>query len=213
MYWIYVIKNQINDHIYVGFTRNIDDRMKQHRLLRSGCSHLVNAIKKYGIENFFVEIIEFGRDEKHGLTVRESCWIQQLHPEYNITAGGEGILNYTHSLETRAKISHSLKKRVVSQNTRRKISLALTGKKRGPLSSQRKHLISTTQKNRIHSREHNAKISYTLSRCYVILSPTGEVLHVRGLARWAKQNGVSAGNLSNRGHSKGYTILQHHKAM
>lgn len=208
MYWIYMIINNIDGNKYIGYSRHIDNRMLDHARLRGGSSRLTEAIKKYGLENFLVEVLEYGMDDHNGLTKRESFWIQTLHPEYNLTDGGEGILNYSHTLETRRKISQSLKNRPCSHETRRKISRSLTGKKRSPLTPEQKHQISIVQKNRPHSREHNAKISYTLSQCYDIITPTGEIIKVRGITQWAKHHKLSPGNLIQRGYSKGYRYIK-----
>jgi hypothetical protein len=43
-------------------------------------------MRKYGIENFMIEVLEI---TEH-LDEREKYWISTLHPQYNMTAGGEG---------------------------------------------------------------------------------------------------------------------------
>lgn len=58
---IYIIKNKINDKVYVGQSKNPHRRFIQHLcngncLLDSLPIHL--AINKYGKENFYYEILE-----------------------------------------------------------------------------------------------------------------------------------------------------------
>ena len=60
---IYIIKNNINSKVYIGKTQySIEQRFKEH------CSDyskreeekrpLYDAMKKYGVENFYIELIE-----------------------------------------------------------------------------------------------------------------------------------------------------------
>ena len=62
---IYVIKNLINGKIYVGKSKNCYNRLHQHltdiRIDNRNYNenpHLLNAIKKYGIDNFDYYIVE-----------------------------------------------------------------------------------------------------------------------------------------------------------
>ena len=108
MFTIYQIINKHNGKSYVGFTtRNPQERLKEH--LRSsyrGTKYALHyAIRKYGRDSFFVETLEEGWDSKIGKDIREPYWISVLKPEYNMTCGGEGTLGYTHSEETKRKIS------------------------------------------------------------------------------------------------------------
>ena len=63
MAYIYQIKNKINDKIYIGKTlETIEKRWKEHcndyLKDRTEKRPLYMAMKKYGIENFSIEIIE-----------------------------------------------------------------------------------------------------------------------------------------------------------
>ncbi len=93
MYDIYLIKNNINNKLYVGQTRQgYITRFRQHiKLLKSNESQAIHkAIKKYGKSNFFVELIETcnSLDE---LNEREEFWIKHYdsyHYGYNLCMGG-----------------------------------------------------------------------------------------------------------------------------
>lgn len=63
---IYVIKNLINNKIYVGKSKNIYKRIHQHIYdikkedrNHNENPHLLNAVKKYGIDNFDYYVIEY----------------------------------------------------------------------------------------------------------------------------------------------------------
>ena len=54
---VYLIKNKINEKIYIGSTINFKDRWTKH-ISGKGNTHLFNSIKKYGLENFEFKILE-----------------------------------------------------------------------------------------------------------------------------------------------------------
>lgn len=94
MAYIYKIINDINDKIYVGKTEfSINKRFKQHceDAYKESCEKrpLYNAMRKYGISHFHMELIE----ETDVPEEREIYWISQLnsyHNGYNATLGGDG---------------------------------------------------------------------------------------------------------------------------
>ena len=104
---IYKIVCTISSKIYVGKTKQkLDTRMTQHKYdSRKGSPGIGAAIRKYGWENFTIEIIEECLLES--LDEREIFWIAELNSKapngYNLTDGGEGLVNP--SEETRAKMS------------------------------------------------------------------------------------------------------------
>lgn len=92
---IYIIRNKINDKVYVGQAIDPHRRFIQH--LCNGNRQLDQlpihcAISKYGKENFYYEILE--RDITN-FNERECYWIQyfdSICPNgYNVSAGGEGF--------------------------------------------------------------------------------------------------------------------------
>lgn len=108
MAFIYKITNNLNQKFYIGFTsqKNPKWRFNQHlstaRSKKKNNQPIIRAIRKYGEENFSFEIILEG-NEKFLLDVEEPRLIKELKPEYNATFGGEGILGYKHTEETKIK--------------------------------------------------------------------------------------------------------------
>ena len=95
MGFIYIIKNKINNKVYIGQTTNtVQYRFAQHLTnadLEYKNGHLYNAMKKYGKENFYVETIE--EVSNKNLNEREIYWIayyDSFNNGYNSTIGGEG---------------------------------------------------------------------------------------------------------------------------
>lgn len=94
--YIYIIKNTCNNKVYVGQTsRTIEDRWSQHKnaALRGDDygTILYRAMRKHGIENFYVEQLE--ECNMSDINDREIYWIKYYNCQtpngYNIRAGGE----------------------------------------------------------------------------------------------------------------------------
>lgn len=94
--YIYKIINQINGLIYIGQSKDPNKRWKQHCIdssndIRRKNSRLHEAMHKYGIFNFSLEIIE---GPISNYNEREQYWIAYYNSQsrdkgYNITPGGE----------------------------------------------------------------------------------------------------------------------------
>lgn len=96
-YFIYLLRNEINGHLYVGMTgRTIEERIDQHlynAIERELSGHLYNAIRKYGQENFSSHQIHTAKSKEKALEV-EQKWISyfaayESENHYNMTPGGE----------------------------------------------------------------------------------------------------------------------------
>ena len=88
---IYKITNKVNGKSYIGQTRyTIEFRWKQHQHKKDN-TYFHNAIKKYGIENFSIEILE--ECNINDLNSREIFYIAKydtFNNGYNLTIGGDG---------------------------------------------------------------------------------------------------------------------------
>lgn len=108
---VYCVTNTVNGKKYVGKTKHsLCFRMKGHvyDALTKGSKYAFHAaIRKYGSDNFVVEVVarcsslEELRDEEMRL-IRES---DSVANGYNMTLGGEGMLGFKHSEETKTTIS------------------------------------------------------------------------------------------------------------
>jgi group I intron endonuclease len=111
---IYKITNKENGLIYIGCTiSSLKKRFSEHlyRCFKTDYkSKLYNSMKKYGQENFTIELIE--ECDLSIIYETEKKYIKQ-YDSYtnglNSTFGGEGCLGYTHSPEIRQKISKNIK--------------------------------------------------------------------------------------------------------
>ena len=149
-YIIYETTNTINNKKYRGMhqTTNINDGY-----LGSG-NGIINAIKKYGKNNFTRIILEYCYSydeliEKEKIYVNES-WVKDSN-NYNIKTGGQsaGIL----SKESKLKISNSLKEKYASGE----LINWNKGLKLDPITEEHKEKISKTLKNKYKNEEHHLK--------------------------------------------------------
>lgn len=110
IYKIYKIINLVNGKIYVGqTTKTIEARFKKHS---TADSLIGQAIRKYGKENFKLELIAECETVEEANEL-EMHWIKELNCKapngYNLTDGGEGRRGCTHSDEAREKLSIAVK--------------------------------------------------------------------------------------------------------
>lgn len=105
MGYIYCITNLINSKKYVGkTTSSIKERFQKHcrdsQKERYEKRPLYSAFKKYGIENFKIEELEFVEDDNL-LSDKEIYWINEIGSYgkngYNATKGGDGTILYDHN--------------------------------------------------------------------------------------------------------------------
>lgn len=132
---IYVIKNEINDKVYVGKSVNIYRRIKAHVTAlntkdKNENPYLINSWHKYGRDKFTYYVIEYiDKDTREELDEelknRELHWIINLNSldkdsGYNLRLDSEsGMIT---SEETRKKMSKSQTERYKDEEVRKKQS-------------------------------------------------------------------------------------------
>lgn len=92
---IYIIRNDINDKVYIGQSVNAEERFAKHcsdSKLKRDNMIIHEAMRKYGTEHFSLEILE---SQVSDFNAREIYWIEyynSIQPNgYNINIGGEGV--------------------------------------------------------------------------------------------------------------------------
>lgn len=145
MGFIYKITNNINGKCYIGQTIKKPERRINRHFGRSNCKALHNAIQKYGRDTFTFEILhETLNIFLDDLEIAEIKRHNTLAPHgYNLTSGGEY-------------------KKVVSNQTRKKISDAAKARKRKPHSAEARQKISDANKGKIRTPEARQKISESM---------------------------------------------------
>lgn len=133
MIGIYSITNVINGKRYIGSSTDIQIRWNKHiSQLKLGrhYKHLQSAFNKYGESAFAFEVLEECLEEM--LLEKEDHYIimyKTTDKKYGYNTNLATIRgNYTHSEETRKKISEIQKGRKLSEEHKKKISEGLIGK-------------------------------------------------------------------------------------
>lgn len=112
---VYMATNKINGKRYIGITRQSLERRREQHLAHAANQagrgqHFYSALRKYGSDAFDFRVI--ARCESYKAAgAEERRLIAELKPEYNKTAGGEGILGHRHDAATRRKMSAAKKGR------------------------------------------------------------------------------------------------------
>lgn len=130
-YDVYKITNKVNNKIYIGITsKGLSARWKEHLYnAEHGCPFkLHNAIRKYGKENFSIELIDFCNSWEE-LEEKEKQYISEYNTlsdefGYNMTEGGDGTIGRYVTEETREKIRQKAIGREINEKTRAKLSEA-----------------------------------------------------------------------------------------
>lgn len=161
--YIYLIVNNINGKTYVGKRkfRSSNQKWSTDGYMGSG-SHLKNSQDKYGIKNFSKFLITWTYSEEDACE-KEKFWIAEYRSrgkaEYNIEAGGQGGYHGNICEETRKKISKAMKGKKLaprSEEHRRKISEANKGKH---FSEETRRKLSEAKKGKYPSKETRRKLS------------------------------------------------------
>jgi hypothetical protein len=116
---IYIIKNIINNKLYIGKASCFITRQKEHlRKLKSGKhinKHLQSSYNKYGKDVFLFNILE--ECDNLVLNDREKYWINFYnstndHNGYNLMYGGEGGVGTRETKEKQSKAHDKHKRKV-----------------------------------------------------------------------------------------------------
>ena len=130
---IYKIQSTIKpERIYVGSAVNLYNRWRCHKSLlnlnKHTCKKLQNHFNKYGESDLEYSVIICC--EKNDLIKHEQFFIDSLNPYFNIAkiAGSTMGLKWKLSPQRVAQLRQSASGRVVSEETRQKMSIAKKGK-------------------------------------------------------------------------------------
>lgn len=224
---IYLITNKVNDKKYVGYTSHEPERRWHEHCKSSTKSLVANAIRKYGKDNFEFLVIYQSLDRDYTLFVMEEFFIRlyDAHANdghgYNRSYGGTSNnrgIKYGQDVRDRMSlsqigvtrlsgpaISRALKGRPISDEHRRKLSVAQTGKTmseeakanmRKPKNfsvEQRKAMASRMRKvtNRSTGDKHHRSIRVQINGItYETITAASKELGISGATIRRRLNGV-----------------------
>lgn len=247
---IYKIVNIKNGKYYIGQTKNKNgfngrygysgegiERVYKYCIKRKKCGryyndHLLNAIKKYGLESFEVKEcidIAFSQEE---LDIKEMTYIQlydSFENGYNETKGGGGTKGFSPSEETRQKVGIANSKRIFTNEQR--IEASKRSKKRWENEEFRNKMskIKSGENHPLYGKKHTNKARQKMSEAHKgkyigSNSPRAKAIYCYELDEirlcskdWAKELGLNNTKISEvcnhrREHTGGFILdLQHRK--
>lgn len=176
MCYVYQIKNKINSKIYIGMTtKTIAERWRKHKsAINTTDTLLYRAMKKHGVENFWIEALEKTTYEE--LEEKERDWINKMNSlspnGYNLTIGGRSLngknnpfYGKRHTEKTKKRLAAMATKRIGSANpffgkkhaeeTKKKISEKNKGRKQSKEEREMRKEINTGENNPFYGKSHN----------------------------------------------------------
>lgn len=194
---VYKLTNTINGKAYIGITaRSEPERWSEHKVrAKQGVrnSRLYDAIRKYGPDAFNREVIATASTEDE-LRELEKRYIQEFNTYdagYNSNIGGHGFLEFPEHI--RIKIGKAQKGKIISPESRKKMSAAKLGDSRCAI-----HFGEHTQKGGLNPR----------SKSFRIQLPDGSEQVVRGLRAFCREKEIYLSHMYIRGKSKGFVLLE-----
>lgn len=148
--------NKINNKSYIGSSIDFTTRLYKYyslsNLLKTK-TPIHNALVKYGYSNFSLEILEYC--DPNNVILREQYYFDKLKPDYNLLQKAGSSLGFKHSEKT---LEFFKNVRKVSEETRKNLSLAATGR---VLTKDDRDKISKKRTGINLTEEAKAKISRT----------------------------------------------------
>lgn len=178
---IYKITNINNSKVYFGSAKNLNRRLSEHKrkLLQNRHSniHLQRDYNKHGLSSFTFEVIIYC--EETDLLFYEQRFLDKYWDNsrtcYNIAKDAKAAMlglrhsettkakfrlrKPAHSDETKKKIAATEKGKIVSEETRKKISTSGLGRKRKPFTKETKQKMALARTGKTHSDETKKKLS------------------------------------------------------
>lgn len=199
---IYIIRCLPTNKIYVGSAKNLKQRWGRHQSdLRREIhknSYLQRAWNKYGASSFAFEIVELVMPWSR--IDRENYWLKTLKPfnheiGFNVLpiagepASRKGVIV---SVETRAKLSASAKKRDVCYKAIEAMKQSNTGKKRSPETIEK---IAAIHRGMKRSSETCANIGVSLAKKWIIIDPDGIEMPIENLRKFCREHDLHHGHM------------------
>lgn len=160
---IYLIRNTLNGKAYVGQTiHTVEKRFHEHvSAARQGSMYPLHcAIRKHGAENFVVSVLSecTTADELDKEEIRLIEELDCRKSGYNLALGGHGVRGkgiWTHSDETKRKISELNRGRVRTEDVKRRIRESV----KKSMTDERREFIRSRTREALSDPEKRKKIS------------------------------------------------------
>lgn len=118
------IDKKYNNIVYVGKDSHIDEyrRHKQHYTSSNYNDQPINRIIQNNSTRYTYQVLVWNVTDQDTLNALETQYITHLKPKFNFTNGGDGVMGYKHSKESKQKMSEAKIGKHLPQKTKHKMS-------------------------------------------------------------------------------------------
>lgn len=194
MYTIYKLKFKNSDKLYIGQSNNPEVRYRQHinRAKAEGRRYSQRWINKHlvlgeELQMFYIDTAK----SKAEADMKERLWIDYYKTLglilTNLTEGGEGCLGYTHTEESKSKMSAMKKGKSYPHMFKATITPEQQAKMQESCKTSEKYKEAHVRQGKLMGAK-NAK-------SYEIIYPDGSIETIHNLSEWCKENGIGRNNI------------------
>lgn len=179
--YIYITENLVNGKKYIGKHKCCENSRDDKYYLGSG-KYLKLAIKKYGRKSFKLSILEYCFSPEE-LNEKEISWIEKYNAMkdpnfYNIASGGNATFYDYASIEDQLRVrkimSEKAKNKVVSEETRKKHSIAYQNQSEEYKEELRLKLLSIN-KQRKYTEAQSLQLANITSKTIIVNLNSGKI--------------------------------------
>jgi len=110
---VYILINNKTKDFYIGSSLNLTKRMVSYYYYTNSDKLsrivIIRAMKKYGLENFSLGILEFCKKDSEICLSLEQKWLDKYKPNYNVLNVAGNSFGFKHSIDTIIKLKQKLK--------------------------------------------------------------------------------------------------------
>lgn len=152
--------------VYVGKDSHIDKNMRYKRHLIPSCynEQQINRVLQNNPQRYQYTVLKQGNFSHKLLNVLEILYIKRYNPLFNFTKGGEGLLGFNHSDETKEKLRKAHLGKKQSLETRRKLSEYHKGRKLPKETCEKIRQSHLGEKNHFYGKKHSNETKIKMSQ-------------------------------------------------
>jgi len=229
-FYVYALINPLNNEpFYIGKGTGSRARRHEYNVIHSGTHfnpYVLTIITAIIEQNKKVIISYIAEQLNHNEAVLKEIEIIEKYGRINnktgilcnLTDGGEGSTGriFSHTEETKSKIRKTLKNRIISEETKKLMSKATSGRYKGRvLTEEWKLKLSVSQLGKTHTTKSKSLMSSAHSgdknpaaKNYLLKTPEGEEINIKSLKTFCKDNNLNYDCLRRNRIFNGWQVLK-----
>lgn len=190
--------------MYIGQTiKTLNHRKNEHiSSCRRSNNKFANALRKYRQKDWKWEILVKVPIDQLDLFEKSYIWaLSTFEFGYNSTFGGNTLCGFTHSEQSKRKMSYHHTGKLHSEKSKKKMSRSRQGKKNHrfgihPSEQTLKRMSNSHWSNGTKAKEIGQRISDINSKVYEITKPDGSTEVIKNLKKYCVENKLNQGSMS-----------------